>query len=57
MDQQLQFVLTRAQLDIVLAGLGELPFKHSTGIVQEIVRQFQAQTAPPTQAADVTPND
>jgi len=35
--------LTLPQLNSVMAGLGELPFKISNELIQEIVRQFNEQ--------------
>lgn len=38
----MQIELTLQQIQIILAGLGELPAKHSTSIILEINRQVAA---------------
>ena len=35
------------QLNAVIAGLNELPFKISNALIQEIIRQFNEQTSAP----------
>jgi hypothetical protein len=39
------------QLNVIMAGLGELPFKTSNVLVQEIVAQFNAQQPKPEESA------
>ena len=38
--------LTQEQINTIAAGLGELPFKASAPVIQELQKQIQAQTKP-----------
>ena len=44
--------LTVDQLNVIMAALGELPFKTSNELIQEIVKQFNEQR--PTETPDIT---
>lgn len=39
----LKFELTQQQLQMIAAGLGELPYKHSAPLLAELQKQFDAQ--------------
>ena len=39
--------LTVDQLNVIMAALGELPFKSSNELIQTIVKQFTEQQTPP----------
>jgi hypothetical protein len=43
------FNLNEDQLNVIAAGLGELPLKHSNSVLQELTKQFQAQQKVPTE--------
>ena len=47
--------LTMNQINTIMAGLGEIPFKTSNEIIQEIVRQFNEQNKPELEMASPEP--
>lgn len=47
----LKLELDKAAVDTIIAGLGELPAKQSYNLITDIVRQVQAQAAPPPDTA------
>jgi len=48
MTRTLKFEFTEDQANLILAALGEMPFRQSAGMIQEIQRQVaEQQPAPP----------
>lgn len=47
--------LSKAQLEVVLAGLGELPLKSSGNTAQAIIAQVQKQMGPVSPSVEDTP--
>jgi len=43
--EKLKFELTRAEADLMIEGLSELPLKRSFALVTNLQNQFQVQTA------------
>jgi hypothetical protein len=41
--------LTPAAVEVILAGLGELPHKHSHQTITDVVTQARAEMAPPAE--------
>lgn len=44
--------LTPDQINVVLGGLQEIPHKFSAPVIQEIVKQCEAQAKPPVDPTD-----
>lgn len=63
MEETFKVELTVAELNVVLLGLGELQLKTSHGVLNNIVKQYEAQQVqrvppvviPPTGIQDVKP--
>lgn len=45
-DQTINLSLTLAEANLILAGLAELPAKHSLGLIQKVQQQAQEQLKP-----------
>jgi len=45
MDNKLKFELTTPEADLVVRGLGKLPYDQSFALITNLQNQFQVQTA------------
>ena len=50
-DKDITVTLKISELDVVLAGLGELPMKVALGVLSKIREQAAPQLAPPAETA------
>jgi hypothetical protein len=46
LNKEVSLTLKVGVLNVILAGLAELPFKHSDQVIREVISQAQKQLAP-----------